>query len=40
MRYNMIMVEIDGHYIDVKPMKNRTKNEMIRAYIELLERVK
>ena len=40
MRYIMIMVEIDGNYIDAEPMKNRTENEMIRAYLELLARVK
>ena len=40
MRYITIMVEIDGNYIDAEPIKSRTKNKMIRAYIELLSRVK
>jgi len=40
MRYIMIMVEIDGNYINAELMKNRTENEMLRAYLALLEKVK
>ena len=36
----MIMVEIDGNYIDAEPMKNRTGKEHIKAYQELLRRIK
>ena len=32
----MIMVDIDANLIDAKPMKNRTKYDMIRAYQVLL----
>ena len=36
----MIMVEVDGNYIDAEPMKNKTSKEQIRAYKELLTRIK
>ena len=35
----MIMVDIDANLIDAKPMKNRTKYDMIRAYQVLLNRI-
>ena len=31
-RYIMVMVEIDSNYVLVQPMKNRTDDEMIKAY--------
>ena len=36
----MVLVEVDANYIDAEPMKNRTEQEMIRAYQALLERIK
>ena len=35
----MVVVEIDASFIDVKTMKNRTEDEMIRAYQLLLKRI-
>jgi len=32
----MAMVEIDSSVILVEPMKNRSKEEMIRAYLHIL----
>ena len=34
------MVEIDSNYVLVQPMKNRTDDEMIKAYQTLLKRLK
>jgi hypothetical protein len=31
-RYIMVAIHLDANYIFVKPMRNRTKEEMIRAY--------
>ena len=39
-RYVMVLVEVNANYIDAEPMKNRTEQEMIRAYQALLERIK
>ena len=36
----MVLVEVDSNYIDAKPMKNRTQQEMIWVYQALLERIK
>jgi len=36
----MVMVEIDSSATLVEPMKNRTAEEMIRAYLHLLSRIK
>ena len=36
----MIMVEIDGNYIDAEPMKDKTGTEHIKAYQELLSHIK
>ena len=38
-KYVMVMVEIDSSGILVEPMKNRTDNEMIRAYQTLVQRL-
>ena len=35
----MVMVEIDANYIDAKPIKNRTEDDMIRSYKALLKRI-
>ena len=35
--YIIIMVEIDAKYIDAKPMKNRTEDEMIISHQVLLK---
>jgi len=34
-QYIMVLVEIDGNYIDAEPMKNRSAGSMIKAYLEL-----
>ena len=39
-RYIMVMVEIDSNYTLVQPMKNKTDDEMIKAYQTLLKRLK
>jgi hypothetical protein len=31
----MVLVEVDGNYIDTEPMKNRTAGSMIKLYIAL-----
>jgi hypothetical protein len=33
----MVLVEIDGNYIDAEPMKNKTERSMIKAYLALWE---
>jgi hypothetical protein len=33
----MVLVEIDGNYIDAEPMKNKTEGSMIKAYLALWE---
>ena len=38
-RYIMVMVKIDSNYTLVQPMKNRSDDEMIKAYKILLKRV-
>ena len=38
--YLMVMVEIDSNIRDADPMKNKTGKEHIRAYLELLKRMK
>ena len=38
--YFMVTCEIDGNYIDTKPLKSRKDNELIQAYAELPARVK
>ena len=34
-QYIMVLVEVDGNYIDAKPMKNRSAGSMIKAYLAL-----
>ena len=36
-KYVMVMVEIDGNYIDAEPMKNKSEGELIKAYQNLME---
>jgi hypothetical protein len=31
----MVLVEVDGNFIDAEPMKNKTAGSMIKAYLEL-----
>ena len=35
----MVLVEIDGNYIDAETMKNKTEGSMIKAYLALWERL-
>jgi hypothetical protein len=34
----MVLVEVDGDYIDTEPMKNKSAGEMIKAYLALWTR--
>jgi hypothetical protein len=34
-QYIMVLVEVDGNYIDAEPMKNRSAGSMIKAYLIL-----
>ncbi len=38
-RYIMILVEVDGNFIDAEPMKNKSEGSMIKAYQTLWERL-
>ncbi len=38
-QYIMILIEIDGNFIDAKPMKNKSEGSMIKAYQELWARL-
>ena len=38
-KYIMVLVEIDGNYIDGEPMKDRTEGSSIKAYLILWERI-
>ncbi len=38
-QYIMVLTEIDSNAILIKPMKNRTAGEMIRAYQVLIDRL-
>ncbi len=38
-QYIMILVEIDGNFIDAEPMKNKSEGLMIKAYQELWARL-
>jgi hypothetical protein len=35
----MVLVEVDGNYIDAEPMKNKSAGSMVKAYIELWTRL-
>jgi hypothetical protein len=34
-QYIMVLVEVDGNYIDAEPMKNKTEGSIIKAYLIL-----
>jgi hypothetical protein len=34
-QYIMVLVEVDGNYIDAEPMKNKMEGSMIKAYLAL-----
>jgi hypothetical protein len=34
-QYIMVLVEVNGNYIDAEPMKNKSAGSMIKAYIAL-----
>jgi hypothetical protein len=34
-KYIMVLVKVDGNYIDAKPMKNKLEGLMIKAYLTL-----
>ncbi len=38
-KYIMMLVEVDGNYIDAEPMKNKLEGAMIKAYIALWTRL-
>ncbi len=35
----MVLVEVDGNYIDAEPMKNKSARSMVKSYIELWTRL-
>jgi hypothetical protein len=35
----MILVEVDGNYIDAEPLKNKSEGAMIKAYLVLWQRL-
>jgi len=39
-RYIMVAIHLDANYIFVEPMHNRTKEEMIRAYEKIINRMR
>jgi hypothetical protein len=39
-RYIMVAIHLDANYIIVEPMRNRTKEEMIRAYEKIINRMR
>jgi hypothetical protein len=38
-QYIMVLVEVDGNYIDAKPMKNRSAGSMVKAYLTLWKQI-
>jgi hypothetical protein len=34
-QYILVLVEVDGNYIDAEPMKNKTEGSIIKAYLIL-----
>ncbi len=38
-KYIMVLVEVDGNYIDAEPMKNKSAREMIKTYLALWTRL-
>jgi hypothetical protein len=39
-RYIMVAIHLDANYIFVEPMNSRSKEEMIRAYKKIINRIK
>jgi len=39
-RYIMVAIHLDANYIFVEPMRNRAKEEMIRAYAKIINRMR
>jgi hypothetical protein len=39
-RYVMVAIHLDANYIFVEPMRNRTKEEMIQAYENIINRMR
>jgi hypothetical protein len=35
----MVLVEVNGNYINAEPMKNKSAGSMVKAYIELRTRL-
>ncbi len=35
----MVLVEVDGNYIDAEPMKNKSEGSIIKAYLILCTRL-
>ncbi len=38
-QYIMVLVEVDGNYIDAEPMKNKSARSMVKTYTELWTRL-
>lgn len=38
-KYIMVLVEVDGNYIDAEPLKNKSEGAMIKAYLALWKRL-
>ncbi len=38
-QYIMVLVEVDGIYIDAEPMKNKSAGSMVKTYTELWTRL-
>ncbi len=38
-QYIMVLVEVDGNYIDAEPMKNKTEGSIINAYLILWDQL-
>ncbi len=38
-KYIMVLVEVDGNYIDAEPMKSKSEGEMIKTYLTLWTRL-
>jgi hypothetical protein len=38
-KYIMVLIEVDGNYIAIEPMKSRESSEMIRAYNKIMDKL-
>ena len=38
-QYVMVLVEVDGNYIDAEPLKNKSEGSLIKAYLALWKRL-